>query len=114
MDNERHTQWLRGILDLCVLSALTTGEQYGYELAQNLHQAGLGTIKGGTLYPLLARLEKSGHVATEWRQGNQGPGRKYYFLTESGKSYLTQQTSNWKVFSNLVGQILPSKGKGNE
>ena len=110
MKNERHTQWLRGVLDLCVLAALMEGERYGYELAQLLHESGLGKVKGGTLYPLLARLEKAGHVSTEWRQGNQGPGRKYYSLTKSGKLYLEQQTENWMEFSKLINMLLKEKG----
>jgi len=110
MTNERHTQWLRGVLDLCVLAALKDGERYGYELAQQLLESGLGQIKGGTLYPLLARLEKAGHVSTEWRQGSQGPGRKYYFLTTGGKLHLKQQADNWKDFSDLIGKMLPPEG----
>ncbi len=98
-------------MDLCVLTALKDGERYGYELAQQLLKSGLGQIKGGTLYPLLARLEKAGHVSTEWREGIQGPGRKYYFLTKSGKAHLQQQADNWQDFSNLVGKILPPKGR---
>lgn len=114
MKNERHTQWLRGILDLCVLAALTGGERYGYELAGQLQEKGLGQIKGGTLYPLLARLEKSGHVAAEWRQG-QGPGRKYYSLTDSGGTFLKQQVDNWDDFSTMISKILaPPKGKSHE
>lgn len=111
MKNERKTQWLRGVLDLCVLSALTAGEKYGYELAQQMDSAGLGQIKGGTLYPLLARLEKAGHVSTQWREGNQGPGRKYYQLTDNGRLYLDQQASNWDSFASLVSGLLPPKGK---
>ena len=110
MNNERRTQWLRGVLDLCVLAALTEGERYGYELAQQLDQAGLGQVKGGTLYPLLARLEKAGHVATEWRDGQQGPGRKYYFLTDQGRSHLNHEADDWATFSGLIGQLLKREG----
>jgi len=111
MNTERKTQWLRGVLDLCVMTALTGGERYGYELAQHLEEAGLGKVKGGTLYPLLARLEKSGHVTTKWREGAQGPGRKYYSLTKDGREYLSQQKDSWITFSSLVEQLLQPKGK---
>ena len=114
MKNERHTQWLRGLLDLCVLAALEHGERYGYELAQQLHQSGLGQIRGGTLYPLLARLEKNGFVETQWREGTQGPGRKYYSLTESGTTYLNQQADNWQDFSIMISRMLPTKGQSHE
>ena len=110
MKDDRKTQWLRGVLDLCVLAALKEGERYGYELAQQLDESGLGQVKGGTLYPLLARLEKAGHVFTEWREGQQGPGRKYYALTDGGHRYLDQQTDQWTEFSELIAQLLKPKG----
>jgi len=110
MDDDRRTQWLRGVLDLCFLSALTGGEMYGYQLAQYLDQAGLGKVKGGTLYPLASRLEKSGYVSSSWREGSQGPGRKYYSLTPAGQRYLDQQIVRWNGFSDLIGQLLQPKG----
>lgn len=111
MKNDRRTQWLRGILDLCVLATLANGERYGYELAQELEQAGLGSIKGGTLYPLLSRLEKADLVATQWREGQQGPGRKYYTLTPGGKQALAEETGNWQAFTKLIAQLLKSERK---
>src|SRR5690625_7349935 len=53
------SEWLRGVLELCVLRVLADGATYGYAIAAELAQAGLGEIKGGTLYPLLGRLEKN-------------------------------------------------------
>ena len=111
MQDDRRTQWLRGVLDLCVLASLTAGERYGYEIAQQLAEAGLGQVKGGTLYPLLARLEKAGHVAAEWREGSQGPGRKYYCVTDSGRLYLNQQATQWTSFAELIGRLLEPEGK---
>jgi len=96
------------------MAALTGGERYGYDLAQQLGAAGLGKVKGGTLYPLLARLEKAGHVDNEWRAGDQGPGRRYYSLTTDGRRYLEQQTASWTAFSNLVDQLLKPRGIRNE
>ena len=51
------TEWLRAVLSLAVLSIVAEGETYGYAVAQRLQAAELGEIKGGTLYPLLNRLE---------------------------------------------------------
>ena len=106
MKDDRRTQWLRGILDLCVLSALADGEPYGYELSQQLEQAGLGPVKGGTLYPLLARLERAGHVSTVWREGKQGPSRKYYSLTRAGHDFLSAHTGTWFSFAKTVESLL--------
>jgi PadR family transcriptional regulator len=106
MEKERRAQWLRGVLDLCVLAILSDRECYGYELAQQLEKTGLGKVKGGTLYPLLARLEKASLVATEWRPGEQGPGRKYYTLTPAGRKTLRLQGAQWQDFARAVGTLM--------
>lgn len=93
------TEWLRGVLELAVLRILVDGPTYGYALTTRLEQAGLGAVKGGTLYPLLTRLEEAGHVTTEWRAGEGGPGRKYFQLTDSGHAYFTQRASAWNEFT---------------
>jgi len=85
---QRRAQWLRGVLDLCVLARLRAGEAYGYELARALDAAGFGEIKGGTLYPLLSRLERDRLVTTSWRTSDLGPDRKYYRLTVTGEETL--------------------------
>ncbi|MFC7481033.1 PadR family transcriptional regulator [Luedemannella flava] len=72
------SEWLRGVLELCVLGVLADGPTYGYAIAQRLEEAGLGVVKGGTLYLLLARLEADGFVESSWQAGDGGPGRKYF------------------------------------
>jgi PadR family transcriptional regulator PadR len=107
MDGERHSQWLRGVLDLCVLGLLADRESYGYELAQALDRAGLGPIRGGTLYPVLMRLQRAGLVAARWRSGDAGPARKYYRLTEPGERTLREAACEWRAFGGRVDSLLP-------
>jgi PadR family transcriptional regulator PadR len=108
MKHERRSQWLRGVLDLCILASLRDCERYGYDLAQNLEGGGLGRVKGGTLYPLLARLEAAGLVKSRWQPGSQGPGRKYYALTQKGYAVLGEQSAEWCAFVtrtiDLIGE----------
>lgn len=96
------TDWLRAVLELAVLRVLDTGPTYGYAIAAALEERGLGTIKGGTLYPLLSRIEAAGHVTTHWQAGDGGPGRKYYSLTESGAAHLRDRTARWTAFAHTV------------
>ena len=49
---------LKGILDGCVLRVIADGEVYGYELIQKLKQSGFDNAVGGTIYPILQKLEK--------------------------------------------------------
>ncbi|WP_026817974.1 PadR family transcriptional regulator [Arthrobacter castelli] len=92
-------EWMRAILGLCVLKSLESGPTYGYAIATTLETAGFGTVKGGTLYPLLTRLENSGWLETEWRAGEAGPGRKYFSLTTSGQQELDRRTQQWERFA---------------
>ena len=104
---------MRAILGLCVLKALDAHPTYGYAIATSLESAGFGTVKGGTLYPLLTRLENSGWVNTEWRAGESGPGRKYFSLTARGRAELEHQRHEWERFAehtrNHLSSTTPAK-----
>lgn len=95
-------EWLRGVLSLCALRVLADGPTYGYDIAQRLAAAGLGDIKGGTLYPLLGRLHAAGLLDEEWRPGDGGPGRKYYALTDAGRTHLHHEGVRWARFARLT------------
>ena len=81
-------------------------EAYGYELAKRLEAAGFGEIKGGTLYPLLNRLERDGLVTTVWRTNDQGPDRKYYRITHRGQSELSEASNAWSKFAAAAESVL--------
>ncbi|GAA1116506.1 PadR family transcriptional regulator [Arthrobacter flavus] len=90
------------MLSQAVMRVLAGGTTYGYAISVQLEAAGFGKVKGGTLYPLLARLEAAGLVLVEWRAGEGGPGRKYYELTPSGRRSLAQQTERWTRFVSVT------------
>ena len=104
--------WLRGVLEIAVLRCLAdTDESYGYAISVALEERGFGQVKGGTLYPLLSRLDDAGHVTTQWRPGDGGPGRKYYTITERGTAYLREATTQWCAFADTMTTLLrPSDG----
>lgn len=100
------------MLDLCLLSLLVEGEAYGYELAARLAEHGVGSVPGGSLYPALLRLEKSGHLTAEWRAGDGGPGRTYYRLTGAGRRALTADAASWRRFATAVEGLLEQAVRG--
>ena len=107
MDEERWpAEWLRGVLELCVLAVVAEGETYGYAVIARLREAGLGTVKGGTLYPVLARLELEGLVTSSWRDGDNGPGRKYYAVTPAGRQSLHDRAGSWRTFASRADGLL--------
>ncbi len=84
------TQVRKGVLDLCVLNALSNQERYGYELVKELASLpGLGVTEG-TLYPLMSRLRVQGLVSTRLEESPEGPARKYYALTSLGRKVAVQ------------------------
>ncbi len=96
----------RGALEYCVLSLLDDQERYGLELARELTTDGVLMASEGTLYPLLARLRRSGHVTTRWRESTEGPPRRYYALTGEGAAVLAAFKPAWTAFRDAVDTTL--------
>jgi PadR family transcriptional regulator PadR len=67
-------------------------------------------MKGGTLYPLLSRLERGGLVAATWRASSQGPDRKYYHLTDEGDAALSTASKEWRVFVEAAAFLIDDGG----
>jgi PadR family transcriptional regulator PadR len=109
MDEPRWpTDWVRVALPGVVLAIVRGEESYGYLIAQRLSAAGFGEVKGSVLYPLLARLEQDGALASTWREGAGGPGRKYYTLTAVGHERLEEYRTAWVRFSDSTTALLTS------
>src|ERR1700751_3096707 len=91
---QSETQMRKGMLVYCVLLLLKDGKVYSSEIIRALRQAELIVVEG-TLYPLLNRLAKDKLLAYEWQESEQGPPRKYYWLTEDGKGLLKDLKSSY-------------------
>jgi PadR family transcriptional regulator PadR len=100
------SQLRRGALEYCVLALLAREQRYGFDIVRTLGAID-GMVTGeGTLYPLLSRLKKGGHVTTTWRESETGPPRKYYAITAEGRRALTDFTTQWRLFRDAVDDIL--------
>jgi PadR family transcriptional regulator len=97
---------MRGVLSLCVLRVVADGPTYGYAIAGRLAEAGLGAVKGGTLYPILTRLEAEGLVTSSWQAGDGGPGRKFFTLTDAGARALDERSEQWQIFTQRAAGLL--------
>jgi PadR family transcriptional regulator, regulatory protein PadR len=97
-------QLKKGALELCVLALLSQHDSYAYEIASRLAEAiGMGE---GTIYPLMRRLQNDGLVDTYLVESPSGPPRKYYRLTEAGKTSFHSQKAAWASFSQAMQDIL--------
>ncbi len=112
-DEERWpTEWLRGVLEIAALAVLEDGPAHGYAVAQRLEGAGLGQIKGGTLYPLLTRLETAGLLTSSWQAGTGGPGRKVFEITAAGRDDLVTRGTLWRRFTELTLHVVQPAAAG--
>lgn len=97
-------QFKKGILDICVLSILEKKEIYGYGL--EMEMANLMDVSGNTLYPLLRRLEKDDYLDTYMHVSEQGRRRKYYRITDKGRSHLKELRKDWKAFKEVADRLI--------
>lgn len=102
----KETQLLKGILDGCVLSIIAQKETYGYELVQTLKKKGFTSIVGGTIYPLLQKLEKQKLIIGVKKPSLDGPDRIYFTLTQDGEKYLSDFLIYWRGLVGKVNQLL--------
>jgi PadR family transcriptional regulator PadR len=97
-------QMRKGVLEFCILSVLKDNEAYTSEILDTLKGAKLLVVEG-TVYPLLTRLKNDGLLNYRWEESTSGPPRKYYALTELGKSFLNELNETWTELSDAVNLI---------
>jgi PadR family transcriptional regulator PadR len=102
----RSTQLLRGVLDLCLLAVMQEGPAYGYEMTKRLRERGLSIVAEGSIYPLLARLERDGLVETYREASNGGPPRKYYRPSREGRRVLADGIAEWQAMRDALNEVL--------
>ena len=76
------------LLSTSLLAFLKNWNAYGYQLTQQLADAGLPEFDSGTVYRTLRQLEKSGLVSSFWDTSESGPARRMYSLTKAGDIFL--------------------------
>lgn len=99
-----NAQFKKGVLELCVLVQLAKGDKYGYALTETISQE--MSIASGTLYLLLRRLKDENDVDTYLVETPGGPARKYYKLTEKGKTHTNELKSVWSEFVQQVERLI--------
>lgn len=86
---------VKGLVDLGVLTVLSHGESYGYEVMTWFEKAGLDDIGHASVYGSLKRLEEQGSVTTEERPSPFGPARRYYRITVEGEQHRAGLREAW-------------------
>ena len=90
-----------------VLSVLTRGESYGYELIQRVRELSGGRIEWteGMLYPVLHWMEDEDLIESEWREAETGRKRKYYRLRKEGRKALQDEQQQWLTVHETLTKL---------
>ena len=102
-------QLKRGILDVCVLSAIKTEESYGYKIIKDLKP--YVELSESTLYTILKRLELASLLTVRSAEYN-GRIRKYYKITNAGLGRLKDFKEEWREVMNIYQFV--SRGDDND
>lgn len=102
------TEMIKGNVVMLILSCLAREPMHGYHIAKSLEQQSEGyfAMREGTLYPHLHQLEQDGLVEGTWETVSGDRRRRYYRITERGKTELARRTQHWRVFRKEVDRLL--------
>ena len=95
-------QMKKGLLEVCVLSAIRDEESYGYKIISELGP--YIQISESTLYPILRRLETNGAVTTRSVEYN-GRLRKYFRITARGIAKIAEFINDMEEFKRISNFI---------
>ena len=102
------SQLLKGVLPAVTLAAVAAGETYGYEVVSTLRSSGLTTVGDASVYGTLQRLYDDGALSSFVVPSATGPSRKYYAITDQGRSALKADRNQWDAFQSVVSRVLGS------
>lgn len=94
---------------MLVLRLLEKEEKYGYQFISELKDKSdeMFSLKEGTLYPILYRMEDDELVQSRWSEPKgKEVSRKYYAITQKGKNSLDELKELWIKFSKNVTLIM--------
>ena len=109
MEDRFSQQLKKGVLEMLVMELLCRKPGYGYELLVELRSrsGGLFSLKEGTLYPILYRLEDEGLIAASWSQGEgRTMPKKIYEATAQGREENARRCALWQQFRDCVDSFV--------
>jgi PadR family transcriptional regulator, regulatory protein PadR len=95
-------QLRKGLLDIAILNLLKNNPRHGYEIVQIFKQSPGLRIHEGNIYPILARLKSDGLVASYSEPSRDGPPRKYFKITDPGRTTVEKMNAHWDEISNTI------------
>src|ERR671923_2595902 len=103
------SQLLRGVLDAAVLAVVQRQDGYGYDVVRRLRATGLADVGDASVYGTLRRLYRGGALTSYVVPSDEGPHRRYYGITESGRAQLEEGRAVWGGFSRALTMLLETE-----
>ncbi len=103
-------QLKRGLLDVCVLTAIKNEDSYGYKIIKDMKP--YVEMSESTLYTILKRLELSGMLTVRTAEYG-GRLRKYYHITRAGLGRIEDFKEEWGEVMAMY-QFITKEDGGNE
>ena len=100
-------QLKRGLLDVCVLSAIRNEDSYGYKIIKDMKP--YTEMSESTLYTILKRLEKADMLTVRTAEHN-GRLRKYYHITEAGIKRIEEFKNEWREILSVYNFVVREDG----
>ena len=103
------TQLKRGLLDVCVLTAIKDEESYGYKIIKDLKP--YTELSESTLYTILKRLESAKMLTVRMAEYG-GRLRKYYCITDEGRNRIKEFKADWQEIMTIYKFVTKEENDG--
>lgn len=101
-------QLKRGLLDVCVLTAIKNEDSYGYKIIKDVKP--YIELSESTLYTILKRLENSKMLSVRTVE-HDGRLRKYYHITNAGLGRIEDFKMEWREVMSIYQFIIKEETK---
>ena len=91
-------QLKRGLLEVCVLTAIKNEPSYGYKIIKDM--APYIMMSESTLYTILKRLEMARMLTVKTAE-HDGRLRKYYHITKAGLGRIEDFKDEWREVMSI-------------
>ena len=117
-DRKFQKELVSGVAALVLLSILGEAAEpmYGYQIAKVIDGQAeeAPVLKQGALYPVLRSLESSGLLESRVEPSVSGPPRRYYRITDAGRTTLARWTALWDQMRTFVDTVMKGEGHGQD